>query len=93
MVAMPPTLATSIAPVRNVHPTDPLHKHNWVITLTEAVPDESVLRIGDPPHSEPVTVEQCTGNGPYVVKLANRISRPHCAGTSVTVIDVGAEQP
>ena len=82
-----PTLAATIAPVRNVHPRDSLYDQNWVITLTEPVPDGCVLRIGEPPYSEPVRVEKCTGSGPYVVKLVNRISKAHPAGTPVTVLD------
>lgn len=81
-----PTLAAAVAPVRNAHPDDPLNRHNWIITLTEPVPDGAHLRIGRPPHSEPVHVDTCTGNGPYLVQLRNRIARPHALGEPVTII-------
>jgi hypothetical protein len=85
-MAMANTLAAAVAPVRNVHPSDPLHQHNWIITTTEPVPDGAHIRIGQPPHSEPVHVATCTGSGPYLVRLRNRIAKPHAAGEPITVL-------
>lgn len=83
---MSPTLVSACGPIRNVHPADPIYRHNWTISLTEAVPDGAVLRIGEPPYSEAAVVERCTGAGPYVVELGQRLRRPHNAGTPVTVV-------
>lgn len=84
---MLPSLAAAIAPVTNIAPTDPLHWHNWHITLTEPVAVPCRARIGFEPYDEAVVIDRCEGSGPYVCHLVEPLQRVHMAGTPVTVLD------
>ena len=79
---MPSTLASTICP----RPADPTAPANWRIVITEPIPAPSYIRIGDEPYSENVDVWKCTGNGPYLLRLAKNISRAHPDGAPITVL-------
>jgi hypothetical protein len=79
------TLAANVGPV-NARPGTPLHDTNWLITLTEPVPDDAFIRIGTPGRSEDAHVETCTGTGPYTCRITHRIGRAYMAGTPVAVL-------
>ena len=82
---MTATLAANVGPV-NARPGTPLHDTNWIITLTEPVPDDSRVFIGDRSRGEMCLVETCTGTGPYVCRITYRIGRAYMAGTPVRVL-------
>ena len=88
---MSPALAANAGPV-SARPGTQLHAQNWLITLTEPVPDRCRLVLGDPVYGQMVYVEECTGTGPYVCRLTYAIGKHHPAGTPVTV-DSLMDQP
>jgi hypothetical protein len=79
------TLAANVSPV-SARPGTPLYDSNWLITLTEPVPDDSHVCIGTPDRHEVAYVETCTGTGPYVCRITHRIGRAYMTGTPVAVV-------
>lgn len=66
---------------------------SYTIPVTEPIPAGAYIRVGDEQRGENLDVFECTGTGPYLLRLARNFTGTYMAGTPVTVLKVAEAPP